>query len=1457
MDRERIPAERRPKEWRLRRARPFTGDLRALPRTRPIQAERPEREAPEPKPRLFVPPGTSAPEEPAAPLAPIGGPSAPAPAPSASFEGLSFNLNGNGHPPDTNGDVGPNHYIQTINTSIGIYDKATGNLITNLSFNTFMSQGNFGNLCDTNNFGDPVVLYDTFEDRWVITDFAFALDGSGNVINPPGSFQCFAVSRSGDPVSGGWNYYSINTTGGLGDYPKFGVWPDGIYMSANMFGYPAGAPFQNARAYAFNKAQMYAGAPTVQSVSFDAPSADFTILPSNARLQTGTPPPGTPNYFLSTWEFTNAVTVYKFHVDWNKISASTFTGPDIPAAATSWPNANVPNAPSLGGNSLDVLQIRAMMQNQYSNLGGIESLWASHTVRRGDINGFAAPRIYQVPVTGGTVGANITQAATFDPDAANLIYRFMPSVAVDRAGNMALGYSTSSSTTKPAIKYAGRLATDPINTFSQTEQVLIQGAGTQTGNCGGAACTRWGDYSAMTLDPDGCRFWYTNMYYPVDGLDHHTRIGSFGLPQCTTVGSGSVQGTVTSSSGGGPINGATVALGSRTATTDSSGFYSFPNLPAGTYPSISASFPGYTSSTINSVVVTTGSITPENFILSPGSNNGCIIDTSQTDFQAGVPTSVDLTSSPGNVILLNAANVDQQNLTVSNSGYGFTNTSWAAQTFQPAVTGQLTRVDLDLFCSACSGANPNITVSIRATSGDLPTGADLATATIPGFSSGSGGFFTANFASPPTLTAGTRYAIVFRLVSARTTGTQAYVTSAVGGQGPYANGRRATSTNSGSTWTGNSTRDLGFITYMNSGFALSGNLISGAKDANPHAGGAVTWITLSWTAATPAGTAVKFQVAASNSASGPFNFVGPDGTAATFFTTSGASLARFNGLRYLKYEAFLTTNSSNVTPTLNDVTVCFSNTVPTFLVVGSASGPYGGTVNLSATLTDGVSPLSGKTVSFSLNGNNVGSAVTNASGVASLSSVSLSGIDAGSYPTGVGANFAGDASFNTSLGSNSLVVNKANQTINFAALPNKTYGDPDFTVSATVSSGLSVSFAASGQCTVSGSTVHLTGSGSCTITASQAGNTNYNAAPNVPQTFSITSPTPTPTPTPTPVNDTVWVEDTTPAGATLGGNGESWNWIGSNPTPFAGSLAHQSNLTSGLHQHYFYSATETLTVNTGDTLIAYIYLDAANPPSEIMLQWTDGSWEHRAYWGANAYTLIGIDGTASRRFMGSLPAAGQWVRLEVPASQVGLEGHVLNGMAFTLYDGRATWDYAGKSSASGTPTPTPTPSPSAGIWVEDTTPAGATLGGNGESWNWISSNPTPFAGSLAHQSNLTSGLHQHYFYSATETLTVNTGDTLIAYIYLDAANPPSEIMLQWTDGSWEHRAYWGANAYTLIGIDGTASRRFMGSLPAAGQWVRLEVPASQVGLEGHVLNGMAFTLYDGRATWDHAGKAVP
>jgi len=168
---------------------------------------------------------------------------------------------------------------------------------------------------------------------------------------------------------------------------------------------------------------------------------------------------------------------------------------------------------------------------------------------------------------------------------------------------------------------------------------------------------------------------------------------------------------------------------------------------------------------------------------------------------------------------------------------------------------------------------------------------------------------------------------------------------------------------------------------------------------------------------------------------------------------------------------------------------------------------------------------------------------------------------------------------------------------------------------------------------------------------------------------------------PPPPTETVWVDDTVPAGAWTGADGgDSWNWVSESPPPFIGTVAHQSARAPGIHCHYFAEATETLMVNPGDTLFTYVYLDSANPPREVMLEWFDGtSWAHAAYWGENLIPW-GTDGTASQRPMGALPTAGQWVRLEVPASAVALEGSTLSGMNFVVYGGQATWDFSGKTS---------------------------------------------------------------------------------------------------------------------------------------------------------------------------------
>src|SRR5262249_33234043 len=220
----------------------------------------------------------------------------------------------------------------------------------------------------------------------------------------------------------------------------------------------------------------------------------------------------------------------------------------------------------------------------------------------------------------------------------------------------------------------------------------------------------------------------------------------------------------------------------------------------------------------STIVVADGGAATRNFTLSAATQSGCFTDNTQTAFQRGTPTNCSLTASPGNVVLASPDNTAAQNNSVSPSGFGFNNTSWAGQTFTPAVTGRLNRVDVELFCSACSGVNPNITVSIRNTTGatPVPTGADLATATLAGFNDGgAGGLKTVTFSSPITVTAGTRYAFIFRSVSARTAGTYAYtcscVTTGFSNTNPYGSGQFVTSSNSGSTWSADTTvggRDL-------------------------------------------------------------------------------------------------------------------------------------------------------------------------------------------------------------------------------------------------------------------------------------------------------------------------------------------------------------------------------------------------------------------------------------------------------------------------------------------------------------------------------------------------------------------------------------------------------------------------------------------------------------------------
>ncbi len=486
---------------------------------------------------------------------------APAPAPLTNFAGLgrfdavTGGMAGAGTPPDTNGDVGPNHYIISVNDAYGIYDKATGALLASFTENSLFSSGTraggltgTGTLCDTNTFGDPVVLYDQLADRWILTNLAFVLNASG-LWNPP-IYQCFAASKSGDPVTGGWWVYAVRVDSGPGtglppvgtldDYPKFGSWNDGcLYMGANAFnssGSSSGAIFGS-----LNKSDMYSGS-TLRGALGISSSIGTSLFPANllGRAPNQMPSPGTPAYFVRN-SSTTAFQVRKFTPGANCGGGGTM------GAATTVSHAN--NG-SVGSNIvpqpnttrvLDSLGDRIMQKVQYRKVGADESLWVVHTARPTSGSN-TRPQWAQINVTGGTIATTPVQQGIHAPD--TTLYRWMASIAADTMGNAALGYNTSNATSPnfPSIAYAGRLVDDPPGTLPQTETQLIAGGGSQIFTCGGGNCARWGDYSSMSVDAvDDCTFWYTSEYYETQAQGSNqpgiwqTRIGSFKFPSCVPI----------------------------------------------------------------------------------------------------------------------------------------------------------------------------------------------------------------------------------------------------------------------------------------------------------------------------------------------------------------------------------------------------------------------------------------------------------------------------------------------------------------------------------------------------------------------------------------------------------------------------------------------------------------------------------------------------------------------------------------------------------------------------------------------------------------------------------------------------------------------------------------------------------------------------------------------------------
>jgi hypothetical protein len=435
-----------------------------------------------------------------------GAPRAPGrtPATDLTFDGTGNPAGCGGClPPDTVGDVGPNHYIQMVNaTKVAIYNKA-GVLQTPI----FNLGSLFSTAPCTGNDGDPVVLYDELANRWVLSQFAAT----------PNHHLCFAVSATANPL-GAYHLYTFNTGPDFPDYYKMGVWPNGYYVSANEANYTA---------YAFDRTKMLAGNPA-SFVKFTG-QTNF-LMPADVD---GPIPPAGGGLFYTFKDNnfhggTDRLELFQLTPDFANPANSSFSLINtFPIASFTYTPCGffvldcVPQQGTAEG--LDAIGEWPMQRFPYRSVDSVQHLVGNFTVGGGSGGAGAAIRWFELRNTG--TGWSLFQEGTQDSPSVD---QWMGSIAMDTSGDIALGYSESSSTTFPSIRYATRGPGDPLGTL-QAEQVLQAGGGSQT-----SPADRWGDYSAMSVDPSNqCTFWYTNEFYAATSSSNwQTKIGNFTVPAC-------------------------------------------------------------------------------------------------------------------------------------------------------------------------------------------------------------------------------------------------------------------------------------------------------------------------------------------------------------------------------------------------------------------------------------------------------------------------------------------------------------------------------------------------------------------------------------------------------------------------------------------------------------------------------------------------------------------------------------------------------------------------------------------------------------------------------------------------------------------------------------------------------------------------------------------------------------
>ncbi len=538
------------------------------------------------------------------------------PLPALTFNGilgteLFTSFGTSSMPPDTVGDVGPNHYVQATNIGVFRVFNKTGTPLTAIArISTLFAGLPAGNSCRVQDNGDPIVNYDPLADRWLVSQFAVntAIDG-----------QCIAVSVTGDPTGAWYAYFFQQPNTSFPDYPHWSVWTDGYYLATHDFN-AAGTAYIEGSFWAFDRNKMLVGDPTAGYIRFSR-AASYGHLP--ADIDGYMPPPaGTPAMFFEfqAGEYGEAggdgLLSWEFVPNYTTPGSSTFTvKPHLPVAAFDPRDVSdfvstravmeQPQPATLTTQSLDSVGGRNMFRVGYRNLGTVAAPVNSYVMNWNVNVSGVTPNTQGTHQSGvrweelrrSAAGAmSVFDEGTHAPDPAlgTGRNRWMGSIAQDYLGNLALGFTRSGSGAAdfPDIVWAGRTGgIAAAGTMNEGEATMFASTGVQN-----VTNNRWGDYSAMTVDPtDDCTFWFTNEYRDsaFNGTANNnpfrwsTRVGNFKFPACIAQPKGQIAGNVTFCSTGSPVNNARVLA-------ETGGFFRMTNATGNVISNIIAAPGSYT-----------------------------------------------------------------------------------------------------------------------------------------------------------------------------------------------------------------------------------------------------------------------------------------------------------------------------------------------------------------------------------------------------------------------------------------------------------------------------------------------------------------------------------------------------------------------------------------------------------------------------------------------------------------------------------------------------------------------------------------------------------------------------------------------------------------------------------------------------------------------------------------------